>query len=58
MSKTQQYSRSQLFWLVALRVLIGWYFLYEGLTKVLAPNWTSFGYLKDSKGLFAPLFIC
>jgi thiosulfate dehydrogenase [quinone] large subunit len=56
MSKTQQYSRSQLFWLVALRVLIGWYFLYEGLTKVLAPNWTSFGYLKDSKGLFAPLF--
>lgn len=56
MSKTQQYSRSQLFWLVALRVLTGWYFLYEGLAKVLAPNWSAFGYLKDSKGIFAPLF--
>ncbi|MEA4981831.1 MAG: DoxX family membrane protein [Paludibacter sp.] len=56
MSKTQHYSRSQLFWLVALRVLTGWYFLYEGLSKVLAPNWSAFGYLKDSKGLFAPLF--
>lgn len=56
MSKTQHYSRSQLFWLVALRVLTGWYFLYEGLSKVLSPNWSAFGYLKDSKGLFAPLF--
>lgn len=56
MSKTQHYSRSQLFWLVALRVLTGWYFLYEGLAKVLAPNWSAFGYLKDSKGIFAPLF--
>ncbi|MPN35143.1 hypothetical protein SDC9_182638 [bioreactor metagenome] len=56
MNKTQQYSRPQLFWLVVLRVLIGWYFLYEGLSKVLAPNWTAFGYLKDSKGVFAPLF--
>lgn len=56
MSKKQHYSNSQLFWLVALRVLIGWYFLYEGLSKVLSPNWTSFGYLKDSKGIFAPLF--
>ncbi len=42
--------------LVTLRVLIGWYFLYEGLTKILSPNWTSYGYLMDSKGLFAPLF--
>lgn len=56
MNKTQQYNRPQLFWLVSLRVLIGWYFLYEGLSKVLAPNWSAFGYLKDSKGIFAPLF--
>lgn len=56
MSKTKHYSRPQLFWLVALRVLIGWYFLYEGLAKVFATNWTSFGYLKDSEGIFAPLF--
>lgn len=55
-NKKQEYSRYQLFWLVTLRVLIGWYFLYEGVIKVLSPNWTSFGYLKDSKGIFAPLF--
>lgn len=56
MNKIQHYSRSQFFWLVSLRVLIGWYFLYEGLSKVFSPNWSSFGYLKDSKGIFAPLF--
>lgn len=47
---------AQVIMLVTLRVLIGWYFLYEGLTKILSPNWTSYGYLMDSKGLFAPLF--
>ena len=50
------YSRSQLLWLVVLRVLIGWYFLYEGLSKILAPNWSSYAYLRDSKGVFAPFF--
>jgi thiosulfate dehydrogenase [quinone] large subunit len=56
MNKTKIYKPAQLFWLVALRVLIGWYFLYEGLSKVMAPNWTAFGYLKDSKGILAPFF--
>ena len=42
--------------LVALRVLIGWHFLYEGLAKLVNPNWSSAGYLLDSGGWFAPLF--
>lgn len=46
------YSNIQLTFLVILRVLIGWYFLYEGLAKVFTPNWTAFGYLIDSKGIF------
>lgn len=50
------YSNAQLYSLVTLRVLIGWYFLYEGLAKVFTPNWTSYGYLIDSKGIFAPVF--
>lgn len=50
------YSKSQLFGLTSLRVLIGWYFLYEGLAKILAPNWSAYGYLMDSKGIFAPMF--
>ena len=54
--KTYNYNNSQLFALVALRVLIGWYFLYEGLVKFLNPNWTSLGYLKDSQGFLSPVF--
>src|SRR5690606_23496258 len=50
------YSNIQLTFLVILRVLIGWYFLYEGLAKVFTPNWTAFGYLIDSKGIFSPIF--
>jgi thiosulfate dehydrogenase [quinone] large subunit len=45
-----------MWWLLALRLLIGWHFLYEGLVKVLNPKWTSLGYLMDSQGWFAPLF--
>ena len=50
------YTNAQLSWLVVLRILIGWFFLYEGLAKILSPNWTSYGYLMDSKGIFSPLF--
>ena len=56
MSLLNRYSRPQLFSLVTLRVIIGWYFLYEGLAKFFSPNWTSYGYLMDSEGIFAPLF--
>ena len=42
--------------LVLLRVAIGWHFLYEGLAKLYAPNWTSAGYLEVSRWVFAPLF--
>jgi len=54
--KNIPYSNLQLFWLVALRVLIGWHFLYEGLVKVINPNWSSAGYLMDSQGLLAGFF--
>lgn len=50
------YTNTQLSWLVVLRVIIGWFFLYEGLAKILTPNWTSYGYLMDSKGFLSPLF--
>ncbi len=49
-------TKTQLFWLVILRVAIGWHFLYEGLAKLSNPKWTSFGYLMDSKGLFEGMF--
>ncbi len=44
------YGRFQVGALVALRLLVGWHFLYEGLAKLANPYWTSAGYLADSKG--------
>ena len=43
--------------LVALRLLIGWHFLYEGMAKLLNPHWTSAGYLAESQWWFQDLFI-
>jgi thiosulfate dehydrogenase [quinone] large subunit len=51
-----QCDKLQRYALFILRVLIGWYFLYEGLAKVFTPNWSAYGYLIDSKGIFAPFF--
>ena len=42
--------------LTGLRMIIGWHFLYEGLSKLFAGGWTSAGYLMGSKWLFASLF--
>ena len=43
------YSGFQVTTLVALRMLIGWHFCYEGLAKLLNPYWTSAGYLAGSQ---------
>jgi thiosulfate dehydrogenase (quinone) large subunit len=56
-SISQYYSDLQIFSLTLLRVLIGWHFLYEGLTKLFsAPVWTAKSYLLGSVGPFAPAF--
>ena len=54
--KNENYSKPQLTWLVVLRVAIGWHFLFEGLVKISNPNWTSYLYLMDSKGVFENVF--
>ena len=56
MLREKNYSGWQLWSLVILRVAIGWHFMYEGITKLLNPNWSSMGYLMDSKGLFGGMF--
>ena len=50
------YSGWQLWSLVILRLAIGWHFLYEGITKLLNPDWSSLGYLMDSEGIFQGVF--
>ncbi len=56
-SKTFSYSRSQLILLVILRVVIGWHFLYEGIAKLVNPDWCSVGFLLDSGGVLSQFFI-
>lgn len=50
------YTNFQLTALVLLRMLIGWHLLYEGITKLINPYWTSAGYLAESKWVLSGLF--
>jgi thiosulfate dehydrogenase [quinone] large subunit len=52
----KSYSNIQTFLLVTLRLLLGWYFLYEGILKIANPDWSSYGYLMDSQGALAGIF--
>ena len=49
-------SRGPMIAITVLRVVIGWHFLYEGLTKLTAPSFTAAGYLKQARGPFAEMF--
>ena len=53
MKETTGYSPMQRYVLVALRMLIGWHILYEGFSKLLIPNWSSIGFLNESKWLLS-----
>jgi len=44
------------FVLFALRVIVGWHFLYEGIVKLLDPKWTAAGYLVESRWIFSGVF--
>jgi thiosulfate dehydrogenase [quinone] large subunit len=52
-----KFSNTQVAWLVALRVLIGWHFLYEGLVKIGNPNWSSVGFLVDSEWILKGFYL-
>jgi uncharacterized membrane protein YphA (DoxX/SURF4 family) len=42
--------------LLCLRLVIGWQLLYEGLAKLLTPDWTAAPYLLLSRGFFPGFF--
>jgi uncharacterized membrane protein YphA (DoxX/SURF4 family) len=50
MSKYQQLA------IFVIRVAIGWHFLFEGLTKLFTPGWSSASYLETSKWLLSGVF--
>ncbi|MEM1257963.1 MAG: DoxX family protein [Bacteroidota bacterium] len=39
-----------------MRILIGWHFLYEGITKLFNPDWTAYGYLASAQGPLKSVF--
>ena len=39
-----------------IRIAIGWHFLYEGISKIIAGSWSSAPYLAGSRWIFEPLF--
>ncbi len=42
--------------LTIFRIVVGWYFLYEGIEKLINPSWTAQGYLANSRWIFADIF--
>lgn len=55
MNSEKTYTKSQLAFLLVLRFAIGWHVLYEGISKVLNPQWTSANFLQESKGILSGL---
>ena len=41
--------------LVALRIVIGWHILYEGIHKLLHPEWSALAFLDNARWIFSGL---
>lgn len=53
MQQKDAYSKLQLAALLVLRFLIGWHILYEGIAKLLNPDWTSANFLSESQWILS-----
>jgi len=53
----KSYSTAQITWLLIVRYLIGWHFLYEGLVKLVNQQWSAAPFLLDSGGFMVGFFI-
>lgn len=49
-------SRAPLLAITLMRVVVGWHFLYEGVSKLTSSGWSASGYLKQARGPFAEFF--
>lgn len=54
--KDEKFNNLQMIALTIMRVVIGWHFLYEGIAKLMKPNWSAAGFLLQAKGIFAGIF--
>ena len=39
-----------------MRFVVGWHFLYQGISKLMLPEWSSYSYLMESKWLLSGFF--
>ncbi len=53
MKDSKSFTSLQLIILVVLRFLIGWHILYEGISKLITPNWSSLSFLSESKWILS-----
>jgi len=42
--------------ITVLRMAIGWHFLYEGIAKLIADEWSAGGFLSDTRGIFSGFY--
>lgn len=54
--KTVQSIAWKSWFLTLLRVAIGWHFLYEGISKLAAGDWSASGYLQNSHGFLSGFY--
>ena len=50
--------RTAMIAITVLRIVIGWHFLYEGVSKLTSTTWSAAGYMKASRGPLAEFFRC
>ena len=55
-TKANHLSNWQFGILLVTRMIIGWHFLYEGIVKLIKPDWTSAGYLLSSRWMLSDMF--
>lgn len=53
MKEYKTLSSAQTVTLIILRIMIGWQILYEGISKLLNPGWSSYGFLSESKWILS-----
>jgi uncharacterized membrane protein YphA (DoxX/SURF4 family) len=56
LKKNNTLTSPQQWGLIILRVIIGWHFLYEGITKLMEKGWSAESYLANTRGLLSGIF--
>ena len=53
MKQENRFSKPQLIFLLLIRFMVGWHLLFEGVAKVLNPQWSSLSFLKESQWILS-----